>query len=69
MLPRPSLPCQLRDDVGPRGVLAIAEMRTRIMRPGTRLEPSLEDAGAEYRCRARPSATSLLITAADNALL
>jgi hypothetical protein len=42
LLPRPSLPCQLRDDVG--AVLAIAEMRTRIMRPGTRLEPSIEDA-------------------------
>ena len=32
------------------GVLAIAEMRTRIMRPGTRIQPSIEDAVTKVRC-------------------
>ena len=44
MLPRPASRSQLRDDLG--AVLAIAEMRPRIMRPGTRLELSIEDTGA-----------------------
>ena len=36
-----------------------AEMRTRTMRPGTRSQPSIEDAGAGGRCWACSSATSL----------